>query len=136
MDEPWLRFQLGEEHYLHAVSDVREIIPYQSPNAVPGGDTENLGMLTLRGEVVTIFSARGLLSMPERAPSEESKIITLATAEAVIGVVVDNVADIVHLDPRAFERAVDGGAGSAIQGTVQHEGRLYIVVDFPSRLGR
>lgn len=133
MEEPWLSFQLGGEEYLHAVDSVREIIPYETPNAVPGGDANNLGMLTLRGEVVAIFSGRGLLSMPERAPSDESKIITFITDNGPFGVVVDDVSEIIHVDPKAIDYASDKD-GRATQGTLQHGGRFYIVIDFTERV--
>lgn len=129
MDKPWLCFQIADEWYLHDLSRVREIIPYEEPSPVPGGGAEALGMLTLRDEVIAIFSGRRLLSAEDKPADADSKIITLLGENGVFGMVVDSVSEILYVDPENIEYTPGAREGQLVQGTVSHDGRLYIIVD-------
>jgi purine-binding chemotaxis protein CheW len=108
---------------------VREIIPYQEPSPVPGGEYANLGMLTLRDEVIAIFSGRRLLSLEDRAYDENDKIVTFFSDNGVFGIAVDAVSEILYIDPGKIDHTSEPNNGQLIRGTVQHEDRLYIILD-------
>ncbi len=130
MEKQWLCFQLADEWYLHDTATVQEIIPYEDPNPIPGSPPETLGMLDIRGGVITIFSGRALTALAPAPCTGQNKIITFTCGENRFGVVVDEVSEILSIDSSRIEQAGYGRDNPLIQGTIEHDGRLMIIIDF------
>lgn len=124
-----LCFRLDAEWYLHDVSSVREVIPYQEPSPVPGNAPNNLGILNIRGNVISVFSGRSLLSLPTEEDFTQCKVIVFHTEQGNYGVLVDEVAEIISVDSTQIDQPVGGGARSTIQGTFTYNGRPLILLD-------
>ena len=125
----WISFQLDNEHYIHTIDDVREVIPYQTPMEVPGAKGSVEGILHVRGEVITVFSGRKTLGLAEATATDQWKIIIFETSKECIGVSVDNVGEIVNISPELVS-SEQGAEQSLIKGTVQHDQKLLIATDF------
>ncbi|MEO5341888.1 MAG: chemotaxis protein CheW [Gammaproteobacteria bacterium SHHR-1] len=125
-----LCFSLDNERYIHSVDCIRSIITYQEPNPLPGGPAGSLGMLDIRGGVLTIFSTRALFGLPESEHPEDSKIVIFDTSGGSFGLQVDGVENIITLELDRVEHSVDGGNTPMITGTLEHQGSLLILVDF------
>jgi purine-binding chemotaxis protein CheW len=126
-----LCFGLDGERYIHPVDSIRSIIVYQEPNPLPGGPPGSIGMLDIRGGVLTIFSARALFGLAEPESRENSRIVIFDTPGGSFGLLVDGVENIITLDLSRVEHSVDGGGDNpVISGTLEHQGDLLILVDF------
>lgn len=125
-----LCFMLDGEHYIHSVETVRSIINYREPSPLPGGPAASVGMLDIRGTVLTVFSARQLFGLMEMEQMELGKIVIFDTPSGSFGLLVDDVENIMTLELDRLERPADGGTTSMILGTLEHQGRLLILVDF------
>jgi purine-binding chemotaxis protein CheW len=125
-----LCFRVEDEWYLHDVSNVREIIPYDPPSPVPGEAPQNLGILDFRGEVIAVFSGRSLLHLPQMDDRSESKLIVFEGGQGSFAVSVDEVAEILAIDPAQVLPPPAGKQGQVIQGTYNHQGKLLILIDF------
>lgn len=89
-------FDLGGEEYALPIHHVREVIRYTQPRRV-SGDPRVLGVISLREKLVPIVDvARGLGL--EVTPSDESKIVIVATGETTsAGVIVNGVNEVITL---------------------------------------
>ncbi len=129
METLCLCFRLDGEWYLHDVTAVREVIPYQEPSPVPGDAPHNLGILNIRGSVISVFSGRLLLSLPPAEDPALGKVIVFDTEQGHYGVLVDEVAEIISVDLDKIDQPVGGGPRSTIQGTFTYNGRPLILLN-------
>jgi purine-binding chemotaxis protein CheW len=125
-----LCFNLDGERYIHNVESIRSIIPYEETCPVPGANPENLGMLDIRGNVITIFSARELFALAPPEGLESARIIIFDTDSGSFGLLVDGVDNIINVDASKVETQSDSSGNDILQGTVEHEGQLLILIDF------
>jgi purine-binding chemotaxis protein CheW len=126
----YLQFQLDGEWYVHDIAGVREVVLYENPSPVPGGAEGLLGLVEIRGRVVSVFSGRDLL---RRAPPEDparQKIVVFDIDRGVFGVTVDEVAGILALNPEELDRASAADPEGVVRGTLNHADDLLILVDF------
>lgn len=83
--------------------DVREIIDCgQGLIPVPGAPDFVRGMYNLRGRLVTVVDVRRFYQMGEPPPDEvlEPKVVVLEQGDTLLGLQVDRVRSIVHIDAR------------------------------------
>jgi len=130
MNNQWVSFFLAGEKYAHPVGSIKEVLRYQEPSPIPGAPYDVDGILNIRGEVLTVISARKLMELPEDPRSEDSRIISIETHQGLCGIVVDKVEAIVGFDNSSIEPPPNQDAGGIIQGTIHREGELYIVANF------
>jgi purine-binding chemotaxis protein CheW len=97
----YLTFALGDEEYGLPVLQVREIIKVMEITQVPQVPAHVRGVINLRGRVVPVIDLRLKFGLPPREYSERTCIVvvdvTSARGSAVMGVIVDRVAEVVHV---------------------------------------
>jgi purine-binding chemotaxis protein CheW len=126
----YLQFQVDGEWYVHDIAGVREVNLFSAPSPVPGGAAELLGLVEIRGRVVSVFSGRALLRRDPPADPETQKIIIFDIGRGVFGVTVDEVAGILALTAGDLDRANVTDPDGVVQGTFQHGDDLLILADF------
>lgn len=130
MNDQWVSFSLAGEKYAHPVNSIKEVLNFQEPSPVPGAPYDVDGILNIRGEVLTVISARKLMALPENPELEEAKIISIETDDGLCGVVVDSVEAIVGFEQANIEPPPNSQQSEIIQGTIHRDGELYIVANF------
>jgi purine-binding chemotaxis protein CheW len=80
------------------VERVREILTDQEVTPVPLASTSVLGLLNLRGELMTVIDARRRLGLREGDGGQAAHVIVLTAGEAV-SLVVDAENEVVDVDP-------------------------------------
>ncbi|WP_051205868.1 chemotaxis protein CheW [Oceanospirillum maris] len=130
MNNQWISFCLAGEKYAHPVESIKEVLNFQEPSPVPGAPYDVEGILNIRGEVLTVISARKLMNLPQAPSAEDAKIISIETDDGLCGIVVDNVEAIVGFDQDTIESPPNYESTQIIMGTVHREGQLFIVADF------
>src|SRR5260370_12533091 len=94
-----LTFTLGEERYAIEIDDIAEIISAQAATRIPNVDAGIVGVISVRGSIVTLVDVRSRLKQPPRDPSKDSRIIVVRHGAGLIGFEVDRV-----LRPQKIER--------------------------------
>ncbi len=87
-----LVFALDDREFGIPLEGVVEIIRYRPATPVPGTSESIEGILPIRGRMVTLFSARRRLALPERSSGATARIIVLRDGDDLVGLVVDSVA--------------------------------------------
>jgi purine-binding chemotaxis protein CheW len=136
--EEWLTFFLGEEEYALPVAQVREILKPPPIAEVPRAPAHVLGVLMVRGEVVTVFDPRSRLGLPRVAPGRYARVLVCGDRGDPCGLLVDAVSQVVRLPVSAIE-ALPAGVGVASSGAIsaigREHGRLFILLDLAAMLG-
>ncbi len=100
----YIVIRLGDEHYGINIGYVDNIVRMQRITRVPKSQPYYVGVINLRGEVVPVMSIRRRFGLEADSYSGSTRIIILKLEDkSLVGVVVDEVREVVNLDPRTIE---------------------------------
>jgi len=125
-------FLLDNETYGINVMQVQEILRYSEIATVPGAPEYVLGIINLRGNVVTVIDTRTRFGLMPADITDSSRIVIIESEKQVIGILVDSVAEVVYLKKSEIEPAPHVGTEESsqfIQGVCNREDGLLILVD-------
>ncbi|PHS33529.1 MAG: chemotaxis protein CheW [Methylophaga sp.] len=128
----WVTYQLEGEVYGINVMQVQEVLRITEIAPVPGAPSYVLGIINLRGSVVTVIDTRSRFGLMPKESDDLSRIIIVEVNGNVIGMLVDSVAEVVYLHQSEIDTApsVSSDDGSRfIQGVCSRENYLLIIVD-------
>jgi len=128
----WVTFQLDNETYGINVMQVQEVLPMTEIAPVPGSPPYVLGIINLRGNVVTVIDTRMRFGLTQQEPEASGRIVVIETSEQVAGILVDSVAEVVEVDHADIDTAPNVGneeSSRYIYGVVSREDALLILVD-------
>jgi purine-binding chemotaxis protein CheW len=129
----WVTFKLDGETYGINVMQVREVLRYTEIAPVPGAPAYVLGIINLRGSVVTVIDTRTRFGLMTAEATDNTRIVIIeANANQVVGILVDAVAEVVYLRQSEIETAPNVGTDESakfIQGVCKKENELLILVD-------
>lgn len=129
----WATFQLADELYGVNVMQVKEVLRLTEIAPVPGAQQYIIGIINLRGNVITVVDTRTLFGLP-RADSNtnDSRIVVIELEDQTVGMLVDSVAEVIYLKRSQIERAPNVGTDEStkfIQGVSYHNKELIILLD-------
>ena len=125
-------FRLDNEIYGINVMQVQEVLRVTEIAPVPGAPHYVLGIINLRGNVVTVIDTRERLGLEAKEVDESTRIVIIEADKMVVGILVDAVAEVVDLRTSEIESAPSVGndeSSKYIQGVASREGELLILVD-------
>lgn len=133
----WVTFKLANEVYGLNVMQVQEVLRYSDIAPVPGAPSYVLGIINLRGNVVTVMDTRERFGLPKETVSDNSRILIVESEHHVIGMLVDSVAEVVYLRQSEIDVSPSIGndeSSKFIQGVCYKNEVLLILVDFAKML--
>ena len=133
----WVTFCLDNETYGINVMGVQEVLRYTEIARVPGAPGYVLGIINLRGKVVTVMDTRQRFGLKPADVNEDSRIVIIEADSQVIGILVDAVAEVVYLRASEIESPPKVGneeSTSFIHGVSNKNGKLLILVDLSRML--
>ena len=135
MNDPitqWVTFYLDNEKYGIKVMQVQEVLRMTEIAPVPGAPDYVLGIINLRGNVVTVIDTRKRFGLQEKQPEDATRIVIIEAADQVVGILVDSVAEVADLRASEMESAPNVGSDESskfIQGVSSQGEDLLILVD-------
>ena len=142
-DSEYLTFRLGDEDYGVDILRVREIRGWESVTRIPNSPDYVKGILNLRGSIVPIFDLRQRLGMDVRSYSKNTVVVVLlvrnSTSERNIGVVVDEVSDVLNVGQSGVCNAPKFGGGIPVEyitGLVDVDGKMVMLLDVDKLLNQ
>lgn len=102
---PVLAVSAGDEVYGFPLSAVREILMPLPLTEVPRAPEHFLGVISVRGQIVTLVDLPKLLHLEVREPQPWGRILLVDAGEELIGVAVDSVVQVSPLRPDQIEYA-------------------------------
>jgi len=125
-------FTLEDETYGINVMQVQEVLREIEVAPVPGAPYYVIGIINLRGNVVSVIDARKRFGLPTIESSDLSRIIVIEVKQHIVGILVDSVAEVVDIKPEEIETAPNVGTDETsryIDGVVSRGDKLLILVD-------
>ena len=128
----WVTFRLANETYGINVMQVQEVLRVSEIAPVPGAPHYVLGIINLRGNVVTVVDTRIRLGLETSELTDSTRIVIIEGSKHVVGILVDCVAEVVDLAASEVESAPNVGneeSARYIQGVASRGDELLILVD-------
>jgi chemotaxis signal transduction protein len=100
-----LRFRVAGEDYAVDIDKIVEIVPPRSTTRVPNAEASIVGIMSLRGTIVTVIDLRRKLGHPQVALDtlKDARMIVVERAGETAGFLVDRVSRVVKLDRAQIE---------------------------------
>lgn len=131
--EPYLLLEAAGRAFGVPLPNVLEVVSPRACTPLPGAPAEVLGLINLRGRVVTVVdlgTAMGLLDRP-RPPG---RVVVVDQRGARIGLSVDDAPRILMIDPAGLERPA-GDEPLPVYASTEAEGRPFAILDIGVLLG-
>ena len=87
----YLEFTLGEEHFAIPLLAVRELISVPETTEVPFSPKYFVGIMNLRGQVISIIDLRKKMSIARNEELTEEAVIIVEYGDISLGVIVDEI---------------------------------------------
>jgi len=93
-----ISFHLGKQIFCVNIMAVREIRGWAPSTALPHQPAHVLGVINLRGSVIPVIDMAARLGLPAIEPTERSAIIVAEIRNKLVGLLVENVSDMITVD--------------------------------------
>jgi purine-binding chemotaxis protein CheW len=114
------------------INQVQEINRHLDVTRVPHGGANIRGVINLRGEVVSVIDLPRVLGFGSAEVSAKSRNVIIHHEEEQIGLIVDDIADILSIlksDVRAAPANVKGVEGRFFKGVYTTETQIAVILD-------
>lgn len=114
------------------VTQVQEVILFQSMTRVPLAPPAIRGLINLRGQIVTAVDLRMCLGMPPRAPDDLPMNVVIRGVEGSVSLLVDSIGDVIEVSADVFEAppaTMKAAQRDVIDAVCKLPGRLLLILD-------
>ncbi len=119
---------VGNEQYGIDITYIDNIVRMQKITRVPKIQSYFKGIINLRGEIVSVMSIRKKMELEDDVFTNASRIIILKLEEkGLIGIIVDEVKEVVNLSDDEIEKA--SNRGKFINGIGKHGDELISLLE-------
>lgn len=134
-DHEILTFQLGDELYGLPIAELREICKLGPITELPRVPPFLLGVISLRGRVISIIDLRVRMHMPSGEATRGSRILIVEHDEEPFGLLVDRVIKVDRMSARQVEPAPEGLVSEFVTGVARTGGELVVLLDLAAVVG-
>ena len=131
--------RIGNEQYGINIKYIDNIVRNQKITRVPKTQTYYKGVINLRGEIIPVMSIRLKLGLEDDEFTDKTRIIIVKIEGATIGVIVDQVREVVTLDDDNTEKITrtsrDDAASGYISSIGKSKGELISLLDIVGLIG-
>jgi purine-binding chemotaxis protein CheW len=132
-------FALGGEFFGLELEVVREFSPLRSVSPVPCSPPYIAGLMNLRGETLTLVDIGPTLGLsPTPVDAEKAKVVVTQCEGLRIGLIVDEVLDIISVSAAqiapAMAHPVGKSEGEIVRGAVFFRDKMLGIIDLPRLL--
>jgi len=137
-DRQFCTFLVDGLYFGIEVLQVQEVIRFQEMTRVPLSNPAIKGLINLRGQIVTAIDLRRKLELPDRPEGSLPMNVVVRTGDGAVSLLVDEIGDVVNVEPETFERppeTLSGIARDLISGVYKLKERLLLVMDTEKAVG-
>ena len=133
-----LTFAIAGEQYAIEIEKIVEIVTPRPITRIPNADTTVVGIISLRGTIVTLVDIRHMLrhsAAPEAGA--DTRIVVIDIGKEIVGFVVDRVLRVVKIAPNEVEPhpvVHTTELEESIRGVFRASGALTILLDLDKLL--
>lgn len=97
-NDQWIVFGSDNEEFGLSILDIYEINFVTEITPVATSEPHMLGIINLRGTVISVFDLRSLLGKPESTRQKKNRIIVARSGDRIVGLLVDYVSQVLRVD--------------------------------------
>ena len=130
VEEQLVIFRLGKELYGLPIAQVREIITEQNATKLPRTPVFMVGIINIRGKIVPVVELGARLGL-KFTLAEGRRIVIVEVHGQEIGLIVDEVTEVLHLAASAIELPpeTNDDKRAHLRGIGKDKDRLLILLD-------
>ncbi|MBF0454592.1 MAG: purine-binding chemotaxis protein CheW [Magnetococcales bacterium] len=87
-------FQIDQEQYALELAHIQEVYPLKDLTAIPGVPTFVLGVINVRGRIVSVVDIRQFFDIPHQGFTNLNRIIILESAQMAFGILADDIKEV------------------------------------------
>ncbi len=125
-------FSVDEQIYGVEILKIKEVVSYQEITPLPNMRAFIKGIINLRGIILPVFDLREKFKLPETTYTSFHAIIVMEVSGRVMGVIVDEISDVVDLFPEEVQAASSlppGVQAEYMKGIGKKESELIVLLD-------
>jgi purine-binding chemotaxis protein CheW len=104
-----IAFHLSDRQFCIRTTSIREIRGWAAATPLPHAPPHVLGVMNLRGSIIPIIDLAAKLGVPSAVDTSRSAIVVVEVGQGVIGLVVDQVSDILSISGDRIQPVLDFG---------------------------
>jgi len=127
-----LTCRVGEQWLGLQVKQVREVVTPQPRTEMPLAPDAVMGLINLRGRVITQLDVRKVVGLPARESDNFRVAIVETLSGEDFGLVMDEVGEVIELDPDMYEqtpKTLDRVWQDVSDGVLKQDERVLVLVD-------
>lgn len=132
-DEQLVVFKLWEQNYAIDIATVHEIILMEHITRVPRTPSFLKGVINLRGKIIPVIDMRKRFNLDQSTEiTEDTRIVIVEASGSIVGMIVDQVTEVIHLSQTNIEPMPAASAGfddSFIRGVGKVDDNLVMLLD-------
>lgn len=137
---PFLIFKVAHIEFAFNLRDLSEVIQYKEPTRVPKAPSFIRGLVSVRGELVSVLDLRRRLGIAGEENTAGTRIIVIRRGDSRYGVVADSVSEILNVSKEDIvspSEAVEGINPRFVDEMilVKQTGRSLIILNIESIIG-
>lgn len=128
----FLCFRVSDEIYGINIMDIKEIIKPREVTEIPRAPAFVSGVLSLRGTIIPVIDMRIRMGLVVENVTGKERIVVIKSNNSFSGLLVDEVIQVVQVQPSAVEAAptvLDGIDRDFVSGLGRSDGRLIIILN-------
>jgi purine-binding chemotaxis protein CheW len=136
-DEQLVVFRLDNESYGIEIFRVHEIIRLREITPIPRTGEHIRGLVNLRGKTIPVVDLHARFELEPTEDTDATRIIVVETEQGNVGVVVDEVKEVITLDPEQIEQTpvlVASVSTEFVRGVAKQSGMLITLLDLDKAL--
>ena len=130
--QQYVVFLVDEQVYGIEILKIKEVVSYQKTTSLPNVKGFVKGIINLRGIILPVFDLREKFNLPETTYTPFHSIIVMEILGRVMGVIVDEISDVVDLlaeDVQATANLPPGIQTEYMKGIGKKGDELIILLD-------
>ena len=128
-----ISFKVSDSVYAIDILKINSIQKYQAPTKLPEQPSFIEGIINIRGEVVPVINLRKKFAFKPLESYEDSKILVVMIKDKKVGMIVDDISEVMYLTRDQLEEQIDGVGGlqkKFIQAIAKlKDGSMLVVID-------
>jgi purine-binding chemotaxis protein CheW len=130
--QQYVIFSINEQVYGVEILKIKEVVSYQKITPLPNMKGFIKGIINLRGVILPVFDLRDKFRLPETTFTSFHAIIVMEILGRIMGVIVDEISDVVELLPEQVQAASSLPPGVQVEymrGIGKRDRELIVLLD-------
>ena len=127
-----LTFSLGRENYCVSLNQMKEVIRPLSITRVPNSPDFIVGVINLRGEIVTVLDIRHFFGLSDVEKAKDARIMITTITGSCVGVMIDKMGAIIEIEEEVIQPPLatfNGKLAEYTKGEVQLGSDILVLLD-------